>query len=302
MKVIFTALLCLCLGASAIACDVCGCTAGSPAFGTMPQLTKSFIGLRYQYRHYTVFHPSGMLPYSPPPANDYFTAVDLWGRFFVSKRWLVMAQLPFSFYHRVEENDNLQVNGLGDVSLSAGYMVINTGDSMRLPIKQTLQLTGGVKLPTGRNKIPSSETRINPNMMPGSGSVDFVAGLFYSIRYKKFGFATDVSARINTRNPNNYWFGNRFAANGRVFMWLKAKKLSVLPSIGAMYELATNDYNNGSRILESGGTGVWGHLGVELYYKRWGLQVWGNMPLKTNYINGLSKPSTRLNTQLVFTF
>lgn len=298
MKKYLLAFVCLIgVWTSATACDVCSCSSGASYMGTMPQLNRSFIGLRYGYKSYRISHMPSLSGQTYAPTTEYFNTMELWGRFFPLKRLQILAMLPFTHYHHGSTGSF----GMGDASLMAGYMVYNNGDSIGKTLKQTFTINGGVKLPTGQYRKTANGERLSPAMQPGTGSVDFLANVFYSIRYKKIGFAADATYKINTANADHYRYGDRFNFSGKAFVWLRSGWVSILPSVGAGYEYATHDSNNKYRVNLSGGQAVFGHVGLDVYYRNIGIIASAQMPVAYSYNGGLTKPQPRINLQFFFT-
>ncbi|MDP1051393.1 hypothetical protein, partial [Klebsiella quasipneumoniae] len=65
--------------------------------------------------------------------------------------------------------------------------------------------------PTGRFKydLNSSEEVANPNFQLGTGSTDFLLNAIYTVRYNQWGLNTDLTYKINTKNSNQYQYGNK---------------------------------------------------------------------------------------------
>lgn len=283
---------------NAAACDACGCSSGGSYLGTMPQLQRSFIGLRYNWRSYTVYptHNEGI-------AYENYHSCDIWARYFPHKRVQLLAFVPYSYYSRSTPTKTITTQGLGDISLMAGYMLYNNGDSIGKLWKHTLSINGGVKLPTGQYNIRSEGLRLNPAMQPGTGSIDYLANIFYSIRYKKVGFTVDGNARFCSTNPNDYKMGNRYGASAKVFVWQKIKySSSILPMAGISYDYATKDRDFGTAVAESGGHAVYATLGVEYYYRRFGVGANYQMPVNSSFAQGTTKSTARVGAQIMFTF
>jgi hypothetical protein len=71
--------------------------------------------------------------------------------------------------------------GLGDASIVAQYRVLKHAGG------PSLELQGGVKLPTGRTHLPDEtqinfgiETTLEPSARPGTGATDWITGAFYT--------------------------------------------------------------------------------------------------------------------------
>lgn len=300
MNKFLLAVICLIgMYSNAAACDACGCSSGGSYLGTMPQLQRSFVGLRYSWRSFTVTPSQG----AEGRIYENYHSSDLWARYFPHKRVQVFAFVPYSYYSRKTDTKTITTQGLGDVSLMAGYMVFNNGDSIGKLWKQTLSVNGGIKLPTGQYNIRNNGLRLNPAMQPGTGSVDYLANIFYSIRYKKVGFTADANARFCSTNKNSYQLGNRYSASARVFVWQKMGfSSSILPMAGITFDYARHDRDFGSRVAESGGRAVFATLGVEYYYRSFGIGANYQLPITASFAQGTTKPTARVGAQVMFTF
>ncbi len=283
---------------NAAACDVCGCSSGASYMGTMPQIQRSFIGLRYNWRSFLVTPNDGS-----SLIKEHYQSSDLWVRYFPHQRGQLLAVVPLNFYSRVSTDKAIKTQGLGDISLMAGYMLYNNGDSIGKLWKHTLTINAGVKIPTGAYNMRAEGLRLTPNMQAGSGSFDYLANLFYSIRYKKVGFTTEANARFCSTNPNQYKQGDKYSAAARFFVWQRLNfNSSILPSAGLTIDYSKKDREYNQIITESGGYGLFAAVGVEYYYRRFALGANCQIPLQYSYSNNMSKPYPRLSAQLMFMF
>ncbi len=95
-------------------------------------------------------------------------------------------------------------DGFGDVRIIGKYNLLTT-------TKHLLVGGLGVKLPTGEYNLRDSFGAINePTLMPGTGSFDGIASVFYS--YQIFPHQLDAffsgSQQVNTENNRDYAFGD----------------------------------------------------------------------------------------------
>jgi hypothetical protein len=215
----------------------------------------------------------------------------------------VLASVPYNYYSRQTDAKTIMTQGLGDISLMAGYMVFNNGDSIGKLWKHTFSVNAGIKLPTGRYNIRNEGLRLNPAMQPGTGSIDYLATLFYSIRYKKVGMAVDANARFCSVNANDYKQGNRYSASAKVFVWQKMGfSSSLLPMAGLTFDYAKQDRDMGTAVAESGGQSLFATLGLEYYYRSFGIGANYQLPVSTTLAQGTTKATARLGAQIMFTF
>ncbi len=262
-KIILMLASCVIMLPALMACGACACSSGSNYLGVLPQFHKNLTGLRWNHRSFESHSGS-----ETEASSETFNTVELWGRFYPAKRVQLFAFVPVHFFERNIHQASQYARGLGDISLIANYTIVNTGDSLRSDWKHLLLAGGGIKLPTGRKGVTDGVELLPPAMQPGTGSVDFLLNTIYTVRIRQFGIQTDAEYRLNTRNKNEYRFGNRFSAATRVFYWKKAGNFSFLPSAGLFFEMAGLDSDSRYAVTESGGEMLLGMAGLDIYFKR----------------------------------
>ncbi|UII20930.1 transporter [Fulvivirga ligni] len=279
-------IICLLIGlalTSAKACDVCGCSLGGNYFGILPQYNKNFIGLRWSqakfYAHMN--HNSEYL--NEEYSHDTYSKVELWGRFYVGKKLQVMAFVPYGYNNMDGTEQKVSNSGLGDVTLLANYMILNTGDDDQKMLKHTWMVGGGVKLPTGENDFQDNGVLVNRNFQLGTGSTDFLLSSVYTVRYNKIGFNAETGYKINTRNSDDYLFGNQFHASGQFFYWQNVKSVALLPNAGLYYESAERHQDGEVLQANTGGSAMLLTAGLETYVKRISVGVNYKYPLSQKF-------------------
>lgn len=288
MKKIYIFILFLTLSSfSAIACDICGCGVGSYYLGLTPQFAKNFVGLRYRNMSYNSHVGMGDMF----ATKEHFQSTELWARYYVKPKIQLMAFVPYSFNSQKTIDNTLYINGLGDITLLANYNLIDTTkDTVFHKVHHTLWLGGGVKLQTGKYQYDeNSNTQVaNPNFQLGTGSTDFLLNLVYTLRHKNIGFSGDVSYKINTRNSQNYLFGNRI--NGSLtgfYVQRISSKISMMPNAGFYGEYSSFDKRGANAVEHTGGYLVAASLGVETYlFSRFSLGFNYQKPLSQNLADG----------------
>ncbi|HEX5169992.1 MAG TPA: hypothetical protein VFW11_12530 [Cyclobacteriaceae bacterium] len=248
------------------ACDVCGCSLGGGYFGILPQFNKNFVGLRWsQAKFYSYMNHQSEYTHDEY-SNDTYNKVELWGRFYINPKLQLFTFIPYNYNQMEGSEQNVTASGMGDVSLIANYLLINTGmDTIKL-FKQTLSLGGGVKLPTGKYNLADQGALVNENFQMGTGSTDFVISAMYTLRYKQIGSNFETGYKINTANQNDYRFGNQFHASYQLFYWQNLKGIALLPNAGVYYE--QGDYHKDDGIIQSntGGSALLATVGLETYF------------------------------------
>ncbi|HEY3404263.1 MAG TPA: hypothetical protein VGK59_12800 [Ohtaekwangia sp.] len=284
MKKIKLVLLVLMLSSvSARACDVCGCSLGGSYYGILPQFSKNFVGLRWsQAKFYAYMDHQGEY-IAPEYSHDTYNKVELWGRFYITKRFQVFAFIPYAYNDMNGSEQNISNNGLSDITLLGNYILLNTGEDETVRWKHTWMVGGGVKLPTGKNNLEDNGILVNPNFQLGTGSVDFLANTVYTVRYQKAGFNAETGYKINTRNSEKYLFGNQFHASGQFFFWQNMKSFSFLPNAGLYFEQSSQHKDSQAIQTNTGGYALLATAGLETYYKRVTLGLNYKRPVKQKF-------------------
>jgi len=290
----------------AYSCDVCGCGVGNYYFGIMPQYHKNFLGLRYRYRTFTSHVGESQYSQSLYGNEETFQSTEIWARFYPLPKIQVLAFIPMNFNKQYENGTGVTHNlqGLGDASLFVNYNLINNTSDTNSIVKHNLLSGGGIKLPTGKYKFDESDKQNvnNANFQLGSGSVDFMLNLVYTIRYKKVGLSTDITYKINTVNKNNYQFGNRVSGGVNLFFLQKIGEITIMPTAGIFLEKAFYDYKRNVTVYQTGGTATLGSAGVETYFKNFAIGFNFQKPISQNLSDGLSIAHDRATVHVTYLF
>lgn len=265
------------------ACDICGCSLGGNYFGILPQFNKSFVGLRWSQAKFYAYINHNSAYFREEFSNDTYSKLELWGRFYVTRRVQVFAFVPYSYNHMNGTSQKVQTHGLGDITLLSNVMLLNTGEDKARKFKHTFMVGAGIKLPTGSYDLEDQGKLVNPNFQLGTGSTDFLFSSVYTLRYRKIGFNTELGYKINTRNENDYLFGNQFNGSGQVFFWQNLKSFSFLPNAGVYYEAAEKHKVGSIEQVNTGGEALLFTSGLETYYKSFSVGVNYKCPLAQKF-------------------
>lgn len=270
MRTLLIAGVLVCLMATrAVACDVCGCSIGGNYFGILPQFNRHFVGVRWTAERSRTATSALALRQGRYHSEEYFRSADLVARFYPGRRWQVLALAPYRMQEQRESGRTLHAEGLGDVSLLAHYILLNTGDSTGHRWQQTLTLGGGVKLPVGRSDLASADgIRLHPNLQLGSGSTDLLFAAAYTLRQNAWGWNSDVLFRLNTANADGYHYGNRVIGSSRLFYWKNIRQYALLPNAGVFLDAGMPNRDHGRVVPQSEGTALFYTLGLDVYAGR----------------------------------
>ncbi len=278
-------------------CDVCGNTVTSNYMGILPQYRQHFVGLRYLNSTFTSQHVPSLFEESGITSSDVFHKAEVWGRFYPTNRLQLFAFVPYQQNTKTEDELITQTSGLADVSVIGNYIVVNSGDSGRFVLRNTLSVGGGVKLPTGK-----FDPNGNPALQVGTGSWDFTANIIYTLRYKKAGVNLDASTRFNTTNSSGYQFGNSYNSSIRFFYWYKRNRISFLPHAGLAFEYARKDQQSDMVQTYTGGSGVYAVMGADVYINKIAFGAGYTHPLSEHLFEGLVHTNRKLTVQVLYLF
>lgn len=305
VKIISLTLLASAMVIAAYACDVCGSAAGNQFLGILPQHRQHFIGLQYQYSSFESNHPSLFDGKPDEHSQDHYQTLQAWGRFSLGKHWQVFGFVPYRFNEQLSNGVRTRTSGLGDISFLVNRVLIRENEQARW--QHQLLAGGGLKLPTGAYTGIRAQDKLGiPNMQPGSGSWDFMVNTNYTVRRGKLGLNLDAAYTITLPNREDYKYGNRLNAGLLGFYTLKAAdKLSLMPMAGFRYEYALHDYDNYARKWlneQSGGYMAFASVGLQSYYRQWGLRLTYHLPVDQHYGNGYVRADGKLDAGVLFLF
>lgn len=304
MRALFIAVALLALSSVASACDVCGCSIGGNYFGILPQYHRHFVGLRWSEQSFRSAHSRSAALAGRFDSEESFRAADMLGRFYLSRRVQMLAVAPYHFFHRVENAQTTNTQGLGDVSVMAGYILLDTGDSIHRNWQHTLSVNGGVKLPTGSHRLTNTEGELlHPNLQPGSGTTDFLLSVMYTVRRGAWGFTTDASGRLNTTNRRtNYQFGNRLSGSAKFFYWKNSGRVTFLPNAGVFADAALANEGDFDFTQGTGGAIALATGGLDVYAGHFSMGFTFQQPVWQNLGNGKVHNNSRWMATLNYVF
>ena len=294
---------------SLYACDFCNCY-----LGLNPQYKKNLIGLRYHYKSFNgTHHDLAEFPDAGLSKKDFWekrTTTELHGQWYPVQKLQVIYSVPFmrnkegmsaagkeaiNGHHHGSNGSDAAVSGFGDPVVIAHYQVFNKISMDSNKFSQRLFAGGGVKLPLGKYKLGTHADPMERVHQPGSGSYDFIVSASYLGKINKAGFNVNLNHLFATTNNEYFRFGNRLNANATVYYQYDIKKSKLYPSIGAYLEKAARDLNDNNYMSNSGGSIVYGHAGLDLYFKKLLLSASFQLPVHQT----LNNPQPGLNYRII---
>ncbi|GAA3522804.1 hypothetical protein GCM10022393_41820 [Aquimarina addita] len=273
-----------------LGCDVCGCQLSGLSFGMLAGTSTHYIGVRFTQASFnaSIRYNSDLL--QDEYSQDTFTRTEILGRYIFSNKFQIHSIIPYISNTMNGSVQDLEFNGFGDPSLLLFYDVLakkQSDDKIAAPpttiISHSLLIGGGVKLPMGTfDRFDRGEV-VNRNFQIGSGSVDFLLSSNYTIALHRWGLNIEASYKMNTRNSDNYRFGNQFNSSGYLFYTIPIKNGIISPFAGTLYETAGTHDDDGIQQFNTGGNATLGTLGLQCNWKSFSLNALIQHPLQQNY-------------------
>lgn len=259
---------------TSMACDICGCGAGSYYIGILPEFNSKIIGLRYRSSQITThLSPEGKRTYLS--TDESYHNIEVWAGWTLKERFKIMANVPMSFNSKIKEKVSDSKAGLADITMQGYYRILRTKRSVGKAenaklLVQDLWLGVGIKVPTGKYNPSDKNNNSSTNLFQlGTGSWDFILNGMYDLRLQDLGFNLTSSYKINTTNNYNYYYGNRFSSSFQVYHKFRFNnKFMLSPNVGVHYEQSIKDLDAGIKVRASGGTAIYGTLGLELQFNQ----------------------------------
>lgn len=272
------------------ACEVCG-----SFIGIHPGDRKSYVGMFYRFSSFsssnptgTSFFPDGSLRLTHDSHNtnnqnsdqDYevYRAVECRARYFLHSRVEFSLIVPFNFNTSFENNQQIHVSGLGDLTTMVGWQAI---DDLTLgKTKHRLLLGGGVKWSTGKSNAKREGERLNIMIQSGSGSNDLLFFANYQLGFGKWSWNVLPSYKLNSTNR----FGERIANSTTLFSNISyqvdlKENLNLIPSVQSYYEYMSGIIVEKEKINGTAMTGLYLGPGADVIYKNFGFSTsfWWNV-------------------------
>lgn len=281
MNRILVAWLWLCVPLAAGACDVCGIF-----LGVQPNDRRSSIGLFYRSRimQGTTHVPMGSallaakhgghveagVRYAEVPMTEIVNVMELRADLRLGQRFFLLASVPVTnTYRSVNSYQVLDAYGLGDAFAMLRYQLVNTRCDKEIPpFVHRLLVGGGVKAPLGRNDLRIADEVASPDIQLGTGSWDALASLEYSVRHGRTGGGVSALARFNGANAAGYQLGHGLSSTAEVFHRVGNDTISFAPAVGGYVEWMAHDKVQGATDHGTGGTTVFAHTGVRVWWRR----------------------------------
>jgi hypothetical protein len=214
------------------------------------------------------------------------------GVYFVNQKWSLTGSIPI--INNIKYLDNkkeFDFYNIGDPIVLGNYNLVNTKLTPGLKLNHRINIGGGLKLPLGKSNVIINEQVVEPDMQPGTGTVDFILTTDYVFTVSDFGLLNNINYKFNTTNvKSSYRYGSSWNQT-LTFFYLKTvmKNVSIMPNAGFYYEYANTDKLNKAYIPQSGGMVSFGTLGLNFYLNK--------IRIETSYQKALHN-SMNGNTQL----
>jgi hypothetical protein len=283
------------------ACEICGCGHSNFQIGLLPTFNKGFIGFRYNFSQFNSHVKDEPSEFS----HDYFQTAELWGGYSY-KKLQVMAFAPYVISRKESDDRVTTSNGIGDFMILLNYKVLESASAVQndqTTIKHELYFGGGVKLPTGKNRVNPTSPEFNMgdfNSQAGTGSMDYIINTTYNFRWNNSGIVTNAAYRLNTANNQDYKFGNRVYVNTAYYYTFTKNEVKIKPNAGVNYQSNVANTFQKAEVENSHGYNLSSTIGVNVLRNKIGFNAMSFIPLAQNSYDHQTKLKSRFLIGVTF--
>lgn len=283
------------LSITSMACEFCGCSSGNYFISPFPQFKKSFVGTRYTFRRFDTVLSDDPSQFS----HDFYQSIELWGGVNLGKRWQVFGFLPYAINQQNSDDGLTQTQGLGDLTLLVNYKVLEVASAGQ--VMQRLWIGAGTKLPVGKYNLDPDNLVASASNQPGSGSVDYVSNLMYSLTVNSWGVNASVNYKYN-QPANGFRFGNRLAVNAFLYRTFYKTGFTVNPNMGILYEFLQANRQDNVKITSTGGFTTMASAGLEVNVKGFTTGFNVQLPIVQDLSDGQTRTIVRGMVNVAYAF
>lgn len=275
--------------------------------GITPYDNQSSISLMHRYRIFNgyqqygqpaKFFPAGAKPFLPSSLNEVsptyshshkgdptdfeaFRVMELRGKYFLAKRVELNAFIPYVMNTSQINGQQLNLSGLGDVTVFAGYHLIRAIETAG--IQSRLIVGGGLKLPTGDFRRGREPGRRYPVLnQPGTGTTDGFVYANYIGSYRSVGMSLNGSYRHGAANRFEESLAPGTTAFANLFYRLPLNEnWQIYPSAQFFYEKTKGELFEGRLTGEHAMNNALLGPGMDVYYKNLSLNTSVQFPVYT---------------------
>ncbi len=295
MKQLLIVMLCIAGSVKVLACDVCGGSGAMSGIGFLPNSDFHFVGLSYRARTFSTVHPKLFASETTVLGTNTFQTAEVFGRYAATNRIQLMAFVPIHSRNITDTEGTYQINGIGDASLLANYLLIKKKD-MRWFVGS------GVKLPTG-NYDQETNGQVVPNLQAGTGSYDALFTSNFTYLKNQFGMNAEGNYTLTSANDKYYEYGNQLDATFTGFYKWKNGKVMYVPQVGLNYTHTAQDVSNtvyNTKAAYTEASQLLLPLGLDMYRGNMGLRLSYKIPLLSNMSEGYVTPRINCQAQLLY--
>lgn len=207
--------------------------------------------------------------------------IELRGKYFLSRRVELNAFVPYVMNTSQISGRQLNVAGIGDVTVFAGYHLIRAIEVAG--VQSRLIVGGGLKLPTGNYRRTNAAGVRYPLLnQVGTGTTDGFVYANYIGSFRSLGLSVNSSFRVSSENK----FSNSLAPSTATFASLfyripLGSDWQVYPSAQFFYEKTDGEMLDGHLTGEHAMNNALLGPGLDVYYKNVSLNASVQLPVYT---------------------
>lgn len=265
--------------------------------------SEFFPNQAYRVMHGNQPHDSSVINNNFHSAKDFqsYKTFELRAKVFIKPRLELNLFVPLLNNKSLTDNVYLECTGLGDISANVAYHVLLPKEDKK--IKQKLISGIGFKAPTGNFYVHDQNSeRIPFELQPGTGSVDGLLYVSYTLVTNKMGCSSLINAKYNGANIYKEKVGNSLTHFFSLFYKISIKQFTFYPSIQSNYEYTKGLFVH-HQLQPNTGMNVWMlGPGLDTYYKSFSINISWHFTTLEHIASGELSSAGRLSLGLNYSF
>jgi len=275
----------------ALACSICRC--GDPTFNALGKEGVAQSGLRLALDWDQVSKTQGADEELESMRERRTTLLAAYG---FTDRFGMFARLPYSDRELTESGESTHAAGWSDPEFYAQARLWSSSFEGSVGIRASLYAVAGVKTAWGENDLARGGERLDEHVQPGTGSLDWFAGLSGSYQIDpRSALFVSAQYRETGRNDAGYRYGNVTLVNAAYEHKLGGRVDAVLE---ANYRHAGRDEMDATGVVDGDTGGAIVYLTPRLLFDAgsgWVLRASAQIPLSQSGLNGEQHEKTVFN-------
>lgn len=281
-----------------VACDACGCAAGSQIMSSAFLMNRGFTGLVYASDRYHTVIPPIFYGETESRFQEHFQKLEWRVRIPFKSRFFVNAQVPWMQYTKESGGVSTNRQGISDPSLMLYVKFQLFNDTVCRKWTHRVFAGSGIKAPWGKRW----DEVVNPLTQAGTGSWDVPMNLVWISARDKWALSADFLGRLNSASSDGYRLGNMLTQRISGMYTINRNNFKCIPTLSAIGEFRGLSSRDGQKVDYTSGRMHAAGVSADLFYRNLGATLGTAIPINQKLSDGLTETKNRYFVSFQYLF